>query len=362
MACPGSIEAEAEFPNETSSYAAEGTAAHALAEHCLRTDCDAASQIGETFESHTVDAAMAEAVQSYLDYVRALPGDLLVEERLDLSAYIPGSFGTGDAIVVDDDTITVVDLKFGKGVRVGAEDNPQAMLYGVGALDAFGFLGDFEHVKLSIVQPRLDHVSEHVMRVDALLDWAVNEVRQAANSALMPGAERVPGEKQCRFCRAKGTCRALAAHSLKTVMDGFEPQFAPIKLKGVDDLSIEEVATLLPQFDLITTWIKSVQAHAIGAAERGEIVPGYKLVNGLARRTWADEDAAGKALQRKLGAKAAWRKSPITITDAEKALGKNDPIIAKHTTKPQGKPVLAPLSDKRPAIEVDPTAGFENAA
>ncbi len=359
MACPGSVEAEAEFPNTTSEHAAEGTAAHALAEFCLRTDCDADSQIGEQFESYVVDAAMAEAVQVYLDHVRAIPGDLLVEERLDLTHCIPGSFGTGDAVVLGEDTIQIVDLKFGKGVRVDAEGNEQARLYGVGALEAFGFMGEFTHVKTVIVQPRLDHISEETLSVADLTDWAMNEVRNAANAAMLPEAERNPGEKQCRFCRAKATCRALAAHNLETVMDGFEPQFAPIKLKSPDGLNIDEVAALIPQFDLIGAWIKSVQAHAIEQAESGNTVPGFKLVRGLSKRKWADEEAAGKALQRKLGAKDAWRKTPITITDAEKRLGKNDPVIAKHTVKPEGKPVLAPLSDKRPAIEVDPTAGFE---
>lgn len=362
MACPASVAMEADYPDEGSSYAAEGTAAHKLAEQCLHEDMDAEAFLGTFVDGFEVDLEMADAVQQYLNYVRDLPGFRFIEQRVDFSPWVPGGFGTADTVAIDDGTATIVDLKYGKGVRIDAEENPQAMLYGLGALNDFQFVHDIDVLKLVIIQPRLDHISEWEISRDELEIWAGRCVGPAAEVALSDEPEFSPGEKQCRFCKAKATCRALAEFNIRTAADGFTVVGEPIDVKRPDKLSDAEIAALIPQLDTLTTWAKAVEAYALAQLEKGQDVPGYKLVEGRSIRKWGDEDAAGKALSRKLGAKNAFTKKLITITEAEKQLGKKDPLIAKYTVRPPGKPALAPLSDKRPALQIDPTEGFDEVA
>ena len=361
MTCPASVAAEADIPDEDSPYAAEGTAAHELAEHCLVRDVDAQALVGEVFNGFEVDVEMAEAVQRYLDYVRDRPGKRLVEQRVDFSPWVPGGFGTADAVILHDGVATVVDLKYGKGVRVDADNNPQAMLYALGSLNEYEFVYDIDTFRLAVVQPRIDHVSEWDVSADDLRAWADDQLKPAASLALSGEAPFVPGEEQCRFCKAKATCRALAGYNLETATEGFESFEAPLVLKDAPALSNEEIAALLPRLKTLTTWAKALEAHAIHQMERGKAIPGYKLVEGRSVRKWSDEEAAGKALARKLTVKGAYRRKIITITEAEKLLGKESPLIAKYTVRPPGKPTLAPLSDRRPALEINPAGGFEAA-
>lgn len=360
MACPASISMEADFTDEGSVYAAEGTAAHELAERCLRQEQNAIDHYEKVIDGFEVDMEMVEAVQLYLDYVRDLPGIRFIEQRVDFSPWVPEGFGTADTIVIRDGVATVVDLKYGKGVRIDAEENPQAMLYGLGALNDFGFLHDIDTLKLVIIQPRLDHVSEWEISRDDLDRWAVYDVQPAAEMALSDEPAFVPGPKQCQFCRARVTCRALAEINIETAVKDFE---------GLDDigetvkpfhLSDDEIAAILPKLDILTNWAKAIEAWALGRLETGNDIPGYKLVEGRSIRKWEDEEAAGKALARKLGAKVAFIRKLITITEAEKRLGKKDPLIAKYTHKPPGKPAIAPVSDKRPALEVNVGAEFDD--
>lgn len=358
MNCPASANLEARMPDEGSIYAAEGTAAHVLAERCLRTGVDADRHFGETIDGFDVNDEMVGAVQTYLDYVRDLPGTRLIEQRVDFTPWVPGGFGTADAVVLNDNEAVIVDLKYGRGVRIEAEANPQAMLYALGGLHEFDFLFDCEMIRLVVVQPRLDHVSEHLISRDYLESWAKHFLKPAADLALSEDPPYQPGEVQCRFCKAKAVCRALAEYNLKTATEGFGAIGDSLELKDVNRLSNTEIATLLPQLDTLTNWAKAVEAYATTELEGGRDVPGYKLVEGRSVRKWLDEEKAGEALARKLTAKVAWRRLPITITQAEKLLGKGSTIVTKHTTKPPGRPTLAPLSDKRPALETDPTEGF----
>ncbi|MBO6507329.1 MAG: DUF2800 domain-containing protein, partial [Roseibium sp.] len=343
-------------------YAAEGTAAHELAERCLRTNTDAIDHFGEVIDGFDVDHEMTEAVQQYLDYVRDQPGIRFIEQRVDFSPWVPEGFGTADTVVIRDGVATVVDLKYGKGVRVNADDNPQAMLYGLGALNDFQFVHDIETFKLVIVQPRLDHISEWEISRDDLVLWAEGIVGPAANLALSDEPEFQPGERQCQFCKAKATCRALAEFNFKTAIADFEDFDEIGETVRPFHLTDEEVAVILPKLDILTNWAKAVEAYALSRLETGHDVPGYKLVEGRSIRKWIDEEAAIRALSRKLGAKNATTKKIITITQAEKQLGKKDPLIAKYTEKPPGKPAVAPLSDKRPALKIDPTEGFDEVA
>lgn len=370
MNCPASVALEAQFPegDKVSPFAAEGTAAHDLAETCLRTDSNTDAFLGKTFSADglefTVDDTMVEAVQLYVDYVRDQPGKLLIEQRVDFSPWVDDGFGTADAIVLNDGVATVADLKYGRGVKVDAERNPQAMCYALGALNEFEFLYDVHTFRLAIIQPRLDHVSEWEISREDLLDWADGILRPRAVDA-MSGSDASfhPGEKQCRFCRAKGACKALAEYSLAAACEGFSVVGDPIEPVDPNVLSNSEIGELLPNLDLVSNWIKAVEAHALGQLEQGEAVPGYKLVTGRSLRKWADEADAEAALKRtKLKVADIFTKKLISPAQAEKKLGKTHKIFAEHVVKPDGKPAIAPISDKRPALEIDPTEGFSEVA
>lgn len=374
MACPGSVRVEAALPDETSTYAEEGTVAHEVGALCLRTGDVAANYVGNVFATkdgeistltdgadreYEVDEEMVESVQLYLDYVRQQPGTLVIEQRVDYSPWVPDGFGTADAVILHDGTACVVDLKYGKGVRVDAEDNPQIMLYALGALNEFGFAFDIDKFKLVIVQPRLDHISEWTVSREDLENfgaWA----SKCAERALADDAPLTPSEKACKFCRARGSCKALAEHAYALACDGFEAIGGPVETRDPAILTPHELSALLNDIDILDGWAAAVRGHAVAMLMRGETVPGFKLVEGQSRRQWDDEEAAGRALARKLGAKEAFVKKLIPITQAEKLLGKGDTLVAKYTIKPPGKPTLAPESSPKPALTFDPTDGFEN--
>ena len=354
MACPGSVSAEEGLPNTTSDAAEEGTAAHELAERCLIEEVTADYFLGITFNGFVVDQEMAEAVQTYLDYVLNLPGGHRIEQRVDLSFWIPGGFGTADFISVNDTEITVVDLKYGKGIRVDAYENSQGMMYALGAQRGLGLSGylRLEKVKVVIVQPRLDHISEYEISPKALLTWG-ESVREYAAEALQDDAPRLPSLTACQWCRAKGTCEALAKKCNRTV--GME---AGIPVPH-GELSNDEIADTLPTLPLIKSWIKAVEEHALDAAVRGEIIPGYKVVRGTSRRAWDDEALVTKSMKNaKVRVGEMFTKKLVSPAQAEKLLGKGHRILQVHSIKPEGKPTLVLEEDKRPAIE-SAAAGFE---
>ena len=363
--CPASVSMEAQFPerDKASPFAAEGTVAHAVAEFCLSNACNTSRFAGKAFEEEgfdiVVDGEMVEKVQEYLDYVRGLGGKLLVEERVDLSHWVPESFGTADAIVLKDGVLHVVDLKYGRGVPVYAKNNPQIMCYALGVLHEFDFLYDISNVVVTIHQPRVDTVSEWAISRGDLLAWGDDILRPGAQAALADDAPFNPGEKQCRWCAAKPVCRALAEHNLVVASEGFSVVGDPVKPKDPNKLDNDEIAQILPELNGLSDWIKAVEAYALSQLERGEAVPGYKLVEGRSLRKWADEANAEAALKRaRLKVADIFTNKLISPAQAEKQLGKNHKIIAEHVVKPAGKPAIAPVSDKRPALEIDPTEGF----
>lgn len=359
LVCPASVRMEDGQPDSSSPFAEYGTAAHELAERCLREDLSANHLAGQEFNGHIADDDMIEAVQSYLDFVRDHKGRKLIEQRVDFSPWVPDGFGTCDCLILGDDAVSVIDLKMGQGVRVEAEDNPQAMLYALGALNEYGFL--FEDVpafRLVIVQPRLDHISEHVISREDLLAFG-DYARERAAVALSGEGEAVPDHKACRFCKAKAVCRPLAEYSLGIAAEGFSAIGEPLQLKQPDSLSRGEIAALLPQLATLVDWTKALEAHAIHQLQQGRDVPGFKLVAGRSIRKWEDETAAEIALREELAGADLFTRKLISPAQAEKQLGRGHSILARFTTKPDGKPTLAPLSDKRPALEGNPAAGFE---
>ena len=357
MACPGSIALEATMPEPPDSpYAAEGTAAHALADKCLREGHDTAGYIGTTFEGQIVVQEMIDAVQIYLDYVRSQPGKLFPERRVNFSDWVPDGFGTSDAIVLHEGMLTVIDLKYGRGVRVDAEENSQLMLYALGALAEFDFLYEFDRFRLVVVQPRIDHISEWEIGKTELLGWG-ETVKIAAGAALAENAPFVPDEDACRFCKGKSVCTALATFALDTAMEGFAPTFKdPLKL------SPEEVADLLGKLDLFINWAKALEGHAQSELEQGRTIPGYKLVEGKSNRKWGDEEKVAAFLLGRLAEADVYARSLVSPAQAEKLLGGKKTaaeLLEPYIVKPPGKPTLALSSDPRPAIDVDIYAGFE---
>lgn len=363
LVCAGSVSMEEGFPDTTSKFAEHGTAAHELAERCLKEDVTAEYFVGQTFNGFEVDAEMVEAVQLYLDYIRNHSGEVLIEQKVDFSPWVHEGFGTCDCLVIEGHTASVIDLKYGKGVKVDAENNSQAMLYALGALNEYEFLFDeINTFKLAIVQPRLDHISEWEVSREDLLAFG-QYAKERADAALAEDAEVTPEEHACKFCKAKASCRTLAEHSLQVAAEGFEAVEVPITLKDPKKLTNKEIAALLPQMKAIVDWTKAVEAFALAELEHGHEVPGYKLVEGRSIRKWADEDAAEKALRgSKLKVADIFTKKLVSPTQAEKLLGKNHPILQEFSVKPEGKPAIAAESDKRPALVVDVTEGFSKVA
>ena len=362
LRCPGSVTLEAGLADESSEFAKEGTAAHALAEQCLREETHPDSHIYEEFEGIEVSPEMAGAVADYVDYVRnlaAAPGMvLLAEQRVEFTQWVPDGFGTSDAIVIGDGLCHVVDLKFGQGVRVDAYKNEQAMMYALGVYQTFGSLYEIDTFVLHIHQPRLDHVSEYTITVKDLLTWAENTVKPAAAKALAGEPTFNPGQKTCQWCKARATCRALAKHNYELTLSKFDDLDAPLEVPVAETLTADEIAALLPKLPLLKSWAGDIEQYALDTLAKGGVVPGFKLVEGRSLRQWSDEERAASLLLT-LGCEPYTQKV-ISPSQAEKALGRAKAgEIADLVVKPRGKPSLAPESDPRPAYGESATDLFE---
>jgi len=376
MNCPGSVKAEEGFPDTTSKYAERGTVLHDIAEHCLGTGSDGSEFIdknhvvfdenGEPYAEALVNADDIETLHVYIDYVRNLGGETLIETRVDFSRWVPEGFGTADAIVFKGQTMYVIDLKTGQGNRVHAEENSQCMLYGLGAWSMFDMIHDFDQVVHVIVQPWLDHIDEWEQPVGDLLHWGDTHVAPAANLALSDDPPRNPSQSACLWCKAKGHCRAYAEHALEVVADDFKDILEPFDPKDPNVLGSDEIAAVLPQLGLVEDFVKTMKETATNIIETGGEIPGYKLVEGRSIRKWEDEEKAETAIRKRLKVADAYKKTLITPAQAEKKLGKGHPLIQDLTIKPKGKPTLAPVTDKRPALEFntveDDFDGFESDA
>lgn len=354
--CPGSIKAIEGIPNGSSIFADEGSAAHELGDICLTSGAAASEWIGKQlieWNAWTVTDEMADYVQQYVDFVKALGGEQFYEVRCDFSEWVPKGFGTSDAIayVAATKTLHVADLKYGQGVKVYADNNTQGILYALGAYDAMTLSHEIERVVITIVQPRLDHIDEWAISVDDLLAWG-ERLAQAATLALTDDAPRIPGEKQCQWCQAKARCPAL----LKLTEDTLSADFDDLDLIASDKLSDEKMAQALGHKKLILSWLDAIEGEVVARLNAGKGFPGYKLVAGRSSRDWsADEKLIGNTLVGAFGAdrEDLYTQKFITPAAAEKLVGKKaakelDVFISKS----EGKPTLAPESDKRPAVNV----------
>lgn len=346
--CTPSARLEERVPEQASIYAAEGTVAHAKAEQKLRNWKEGHPRRKVKCD----DGEMDEATTAYRDYVievfneekkKCEGAELYIEVQLDLTPWIPDGFGTADAVIVSDNTLHVIDLKYGKGVPVYAPHNTQLMLYGAGALNQFEMYFDFQEIKLHIFQPRLDHVSTYEMYVDDLATWLAMVVKPSADMAWKGEGKQKPGE-WCRFCKVKGNCKARALQ-IKQMNEKYKQLDAML-------LTDEEVSQILPMLPDIKAWTKDIEEFALSQALSGTHYDGYKVVEGVSRRKIVDQEMVMSVLDQEGYSKEAYMKAPElkTITALEKLVGKKHftEITEGCIEKPQGKPVLVPVTDKRP--------------
>jgi len=349
MNCPPSAQLEQQFPNETSTFAEEGTAAHDLAEHKLKKALKMRSK-KPTSPYHSDE--MDEMTDLYVEYCLELIEksketcqdlQILIEQKLDFSDYVPEGFGTGDLVVVGSGTLHVVDLKYGRGVIVSAEKNPQMMLYALGALSLFDMLYDIEKVSMAIVQPRVDNFSTWEITVEELLKWAEEELRPKALLASTGGGEFCAGD-HCRFCRAKNKCRARAVKNLELLKYEFQDPAL---------LTDEEIAEIIGLADELAKWAGDIYTYATALAiNEGRGWDGFKLVEGRTRRKFTDETVVAETAK-EAGYTDIFKQSLITITEMEKLMGKKkfNELLGSLVEKPKGKLTLVPETDKRQAVD-----------
>lgn len=356
MNCPGYVEANGAYPDEQSEYAAEGTAAHELAEACLLSGVAADTFIGKEKNGFTVDNEMANSVQVYIDYVNDLAGDKHYEVKVSVEAIATGVYGTADCVVIDfkRKIVYVIDLKYGKGVKVFAEENKQLLTYMLGVMLEFGFLYDLEDFAFTavIIQPRMGHIDDWATSYSGLLEHG-DAISAAIKAASVDNPPRIPGETQCRWCRAAGNCKPLEAY----IQDQVRHEF----VDETQSLSDEELAEALNGLELINIYVKAIETEAYERASGGYTLPGWKLVEGRSNRKWSNESQAEYAL-RKMKIKVAdiFTKKIISPSQAQKLLGKGFSEIADLVVKPTGKPTLAKATDKRPAIEPINAEAFDD--
>lgn len=356
--CPGSIQLEENFEDKPSQFAEEGTNAHALGEAKIRlaTKEYNRTKYHNAIRNLEITEDMEDYAESYKNYVierynsalqKTPDAILMLEQRLDFSKYVPDGFGTGDAVIIAEGKLEIIDLKYGKGVEVSAVDNPQLRLYALGAYEAFDMLYGFDTVEMTIYQPRLDNISSENISVAELLEWgeSVKKVAQLANDDSV--IECVAG-KHCDtgFCKARPVCRAYAEERQKMAVYDFKPPAM---------LTVAEIADIIEQSASLEKWAKLVCDYALEQAyKHGVEYPGYKVVEGRSNRKYSKTDSEIAKILTDNG----YQESDILvhklkgITDIEKLLGKKTfaEVLGSYVVKPPGKPTLVCSEDKRPAI------------
>ena len=354
--CPGSVALSDQCPTPaSSSYADEGTLAHAIGELKLRYVNDEISKrqlnakMKPLLQSEYYCGEMEEATGYYADAViEALEAagedaELMIEQQFSLDRWVPEGFGTSDAVVIGGGVIQVIDLKYGKGIKVDARNNPQLRLYGLGAANLFDSLYDFDTVRMTIIQPRLDHISTEELPLSELLAWAEDDVKPRAQMA-MDGTDYTAVGDWCRFCPAKAVCRKRAEYNISIAKDDF---------RNPPLLSDEEIGEVLRRADELQHWVKDVGDYALEQALAGKQYDGWKLVEGRSVRKYADDLKVAEALKAAGYDEAMlYERKLYGISAMEKIVGKKrlTETLGDLIMKPAGKPVLVPESDKREAI------------
>lgn len=371
LACTPSAKLEDQFPDTESEAAAEGTLAHELAEMKVRNyffpkelgKRKLNSAVKKLSESGLWKDEMQGYTDDYLDYIKTTALSLKsmpsvrIEQRVYFKEYtladpedeIEGS-GIADCILLYGDTVHVIDFKYGKGVPVSAEENPQLMLYALGANQAYRLLYPISKAKLTIVQPRLDSISEWGCPADDLLKFG-EYVKERAALAVKGEGDYSPGKDVCRFCRASAQCRARAEENVRLAF--FTDKLPPL-------ISNEEVGQYLEKGEDVAKWLEKLKEYALKECLAGKAVPGWKAVEGKGGREWADIDKAFDILTKSGLApeEMLWERKPLTAPQTEKLIGKRDfqESVGEFVIKKPGKPALVKESDKRPAITNKVTA------
>lgn len=394
--CPPSFLLNEQMPDRSSPDAEHGTAAHHLGETCLKTDHDTSLYAGCTIAvtpktGHTrfvhekaplqdsehafeVDDEMVAAVQSYIDWVREIPGDGYVEIKVEVTPWcpdfdewgdpLPPQYGTADSTVIDapHKTITVTDLKYGKGVRVYAEWNKQATKYALGAVLEYEWLygiDDSWTVVIRIAQPRLDHFDVWTIGLAELRAFGA-EIKAQLTEVFNPDAPFNPGEKQCKFCKASARCRPKHEYVHAQTALAFDDED---KLSDPRLLSMEELAQAWRLRPLFEQHYKAMNDELLAAMKAGVEAPDLKLVTGITHRRWKDPVQA-KAALRSLGLSpdAIETRKLVSPNQAETLLTKDKHArLHDHWEKPPGGPVIALATDKRDAYDGDNTdSGFDD--
>lgn len=350
--CPPSARLTENMPDTESPHAAEGTLAHSLAELKVRKKFEPIkkSEYDKRFKEIQKDPLYAPEMDghtdTYLDCILGIAHSyskvkpyVVAEKRLDYSAYAPGGFGTCDCAMLCNNDLHIFDFKYGKGVPVSAEDNPQLKLYALGALAEYNFLYDIQSITLHIVQPRLDNISDFTISVGALVAWG-NSIRHAAELAYNGEGEFKCGD-WCRFCKAKAACRARAEDFFTLEKSAELPK---------ELLSDHEIGEILERASRLKNWVSEVEEYVLSEILSGKSVDGWKAVEGRSNRKITDIDRAFEVLKKEGYDEAMlYERKPITLTELEKLVTKKklEELIGGMIDKPRGKPTLAPESDKR---------------
>lgn len=361
LLCTPSARLEEQFPDSTSTYAEEGTLAHELCE--IKVNKALLGMPTKTYNStlkkikgnNLYQTEMDKYTDEYLDYILEKvhsfdsPPTVIVEKKVDFSSYVPEGFGTADCIILGDGELHIVDFKYGKGVEVSAEYNPQMMLYALGAYLEYSFLFQIEAVKMTIVQPRIGNTSEYSMLVEELLEWAELTVKPKAQMAWNGEGNFIAGE-HCKFCRAKASCRERARKNLET--EKFELKKGPL-------LSPGEIGEALKKAVDLAKWAEDLKEYALAESLKGNDIPGWKAVEGRGSRNFTDNDLAIKKLKEAgIAEELLYERKQYTLAQIEKLVGTKDfkKIVGDLVVKNPGKPTLVVDTDKREKITNKVTA------
>ena len=348
IACPPSAQLNAAADDKPSEYAKQGTVAHLWAETKVKRI------LGQNLKNPTdgaeyYDVEMAECTDSYAQYVseqiekakqRCSDPIVLVEQRVDFSKWVPGGFGTADAIIVSDDVLSIIDMKYGVGVPVDAENNSQMMCYALGALGLFDGIYDIGKILMTIFQPRRENISLYEISKAELLEWADTKLAPAADLASKGEGEFRAGE-HCRFCKVKATCRKRAEYNL---------ELAQYDFKMPDILEDAEIEMILSKVDDLVSWASDIKEYSLMQAVNGKHWNDWKVVEGRSNRKYTDEVLVADTV--KNAGFDPYEYKILGITAMTKLLGKNkfEDLLGGFIEKPKGKPTLVPMSDKRPAL------------
>lgn len=355
--CPGSVQMEDGIPDKESIYAQEGTLAHEMSELKLKHYLDPKgfgkrklnAAIKKLKENELYQAEMESYTDTYVDFIKekALSFSsnpyIEIEKRVDFSRWAEGGFGTCDCVLIHGSTLSIIDLKYGKGVPVSAEQNEQLILYALGAYDAFNLIYNLDKIELNIVQPRINNFSTWEISLTELLLWG-DYFKVQAEKALGGNGELVPSAKACKFCKARDICTARAENNLSLESE--------IKLKP-NEIPKDKLYEYISRGEDIAKWVADLKAYALDMCLKGEDVKGLKAVAGRTSRSWTNQDEAiNKLIEGGIDEAIIYDKVPLTLAKLEKALGKQQftTLVGDMVVTSEGKPTLVFENDKRPAI------------